>query len=327
MSDGGAARGARRLAHSDDQQRLLVKVARMYHERGLRQQEIATTLSISQPRVSRLLKRAVETGVVRTIVTVPIGVHADLEEQLEQQLGLAEVVLADFDDADPERAVATAAATYLETTLVGGERVGISSWSASLLAAVDAMRPAAGSVVDSVVQLVGGVGDPRVQVDANRLITRFARVTGATPVFLPAPGLLGSGGTRASLMSDSSIAQVTQRWSSLSTALVGIGTLEPSPMLRRSGNGIGSDEEDTLRAAGAVGDVCLRFFDAQGRLVASDLDDRVIGISPEAMRRIPRRVAVAGGERKLSAIRAAALGRWVNVLITDAGTARLLLAG
>lgn len=54
-----------------DHVRLLVKVARMYHERGVRQPEIAAQLSMSQPRVSRLLKEAVERGVVRTVVVSP----------------------------------------------------------------------------------------------------------------------------------------------------------------------------------------------------------------------------------------------------------------
>ena len=50
-----------------------------------------------------------------------------------------------------------------------------------------------------------------------------------------------------------------------------------------------------------------------------------VGIPPEDLRRIPRRLGVAGGEQKFSAIRAALLGGWVNVLITDLGMARRLL--
>ena len=71
----------------DGQVRLLTKVARMYHERGVRQADIATALNISQAKVSRLLKRAESVGIVRTIVTVAPGVHAELEEQLEEKYG------------------------------------------------------------------------------------------------------------------------------------------------------------------------------------------------------------------------------------------------
>ena len=44
------------LLNSEDT-RLMTRVARMYHEQGVRQPEIAERLNISQPRVSRLLKK------------------------------------------------------------------------------------------------------------------------------------------------------------------------------------------------------------------------------------------------------------------------------
>ena len=72
----------------DGQVRLMTKLAHMYHEQGIRQTEIASTLHISQAKVSRLLKRAAETGIVRTIVAVTQGVHTDLEHALEQRFGL-----------------------------------------------------------------------------------------------------------------------------------------------------------------------------------------------------------------------------------------------
>src|SRR5699024_11356353 len=78
-------------------------------------------------------------------------------------------------------------------------------------------------------------------------------------------------------------------------------------------------------SAGAVGDVCLQFFGADGELVPSDLHERVLGISAETLRAIPRKIGVAGGPRKFEAIRAAALGGWIDVLITDSYTARRLV--
>jgi DNA-binding transcriptional regulator LsrR (DeoR family) len=71
--------------------------------------------------------------------------------------------------------------------------------------------------------------------------------------------------------------------------------------------------------------VCQRFFDAAGKLVPSDLDGRVVGIDADTLRRIPRRIGIAGGQSKHSAIQAAVLGGWINVLLTDTGTASALL--
>jgi DNA-binding transcriptional regulator LsrR (DeoR family) len=59
--------------------------------------------------------------------------------------------------------------------------------------------------------------------------------------------------------------------------------------------------------------------------VLSDLDDRVVGIDPDTLRVIPRRIGIAGGESKHIAIHAAVMGGWVNVLVTDTGTAAELL--
>ncbi len=136
---------ARYAAPLDGQLRLMTKVARMYHERGARQADIALTLNISQAKVSRLLKRAASLGIVRTTVTVAPGVYADVEERLEARFGLAEAVVVDVDpDADEAETLAAlgaGAAAYLDATLSGSDRIGVSSWSQTLLAMVDRMRP------------------------------------------------------------------------------------------------------------------------------------------------------------------------------------------
>ena len=297
----------------------------MYHERGMRQPQIAADLNISQPRVSRLLKQASDIGVVRTVVVLPPGTHSDLEQRVQERYALKDVVVVDTDGAGDEVLAALGAATadYLETSLTGGHTIGISSWSETLVCAVDLMHGKS-TRATRVVQVVGGLGDPAVQMQATRLTARLADLTGATPVFLSAPGLVGSPATRRALIADPSVGDVTALWSSIDVALVGIGCLEPSPLLRRSGNALGSSEQRELLSLGAVGDVCLRYFDARGDPIRSDFDQRLIGITRGELLRVPRRVGIAGGRRKYAAIHAAVLGRWVNVLITDLYTAQRL---
>jgi DNA-binding transcriptional regulator LsrR (DeoR family) len=324
-----ASPGGMTRAPTDGQLRLITKVARMYHERGVRQTDIAEALHISQARVSRLLKRATELGIVRTVVAAAPGVHTELEEALEGRYGLAEAVVVDVEGSDEDviAALGSVGATYLETTLTGRERIGISSWSQTLLAAVDRMRPFRLPGAESVVQLMGGVGNSSVQTQGNRLLTEFARLVGATATFVPAPALVGNRTMRESLLNDAAMESIANDWAHLTMVLAGIGSLPPSPLLRASGNAADLADQDRLHAAGAVGDVCLRFFDAAGTLVPSDLDDRVVGIDADTLRRIPRRIGIAGGESKHKAIHAAVSGGWVNVLITDTGTAAALLQG
>src|SRR3954447_19721686 len=65
------SRRPRPVARSDEHLRLMTKVARLYHERGVNQPEIARRLHVSQARVSRLLKRPEAGGIVRPTVVVP----------------------------------------------------------------------------------------------------------------------------------------------------------------------------------------------------------------------------------------------------------------
>ncbi|TDO52445.1 DNA-binding transcriptional regulator LsrR (DeoR family) [Kribbella sp. VKM Ac-2527] len=315
---------------SADHLRLLTKVAKLYHEQGVRQPQIAAQLHISQPRVSRLLKQAVVAGIVRTVVIPPSGVHTELEDAIEQRYGLREVIVVDAsgeDDAHIIPALGAAAAVYLETTLTGGDRIGISSWSSTLLATVESMTPRQTRVAEEVVQILGGVGNPEAQARAARLVGRLADLTGAAPVQLPVPGLVGSPSAKRTLMKDGVVSEVMEAWSRLTLLLVGIGSLEPSPLLKQSGNAMSAEDQKLLRDQGAVGDICLRFFDENGKPVRSELDQRVLGLSAARLRDDDlRSVGVAGGMRKYAAIRAGLLGGWVDVLITDRTVAERLAA-
>ncbi len=315
------------LAASSVHVRLLGRVARMYHERDMTQQQIAEQLGLSQARVSRLLKEAGDRGIVRSIVVLPDGVNAELEDALEERFGLADVVVVDTaGSSDPARALGAVAAGYLDVSLVGADVIGVSSWSGSLVAAVELMRPKLQPQAQVVVQMFGGVGDPDVQVQATRLTGRLADVLQAKPLYMPSPAIVGNPSTCTALLSDPSVAPVVDAWRDMSVSLVGIGSVEPSPLLQRSGNALSLEESEELVAAGAVGDVCLRYFDASGAPVASPVDDRLMGMSADQIRAVPRRIAVAGGVAKVRAIRAALLGGWVSVLVTDSDVAEALLA-
>ena len=309
-----------------DELRLLTKVARLYHEKGVRQPQIAETLKLSQARVSRMLKQAESLGIVTTVITMPPGVHGDLEDQLQAHYGLRDVVVVDAEPAEVRAALGAATAAYLGITLTRGHVVGITSWSESVLAAVERMPSGTQPTVDRVVQLLGGLGVPSGPVHANRLIMEFAAACGATPILMPAPGLVSDASVKRALAGERAIATVMDDWNTITDALVGIGGIEPTALLASSGNGVTDDERATLRDQGAVGDICFRYYDADGRPLHSALDDRVMGISPEQFMRIPRRIGVCGGDEKFDAARGALRGGWLTVLVTDRELAERLVA-
>lgn len=311
---------------SPEHLRLVAKLAWLYHHDGLNQPEIAHRLHISQARVSRLLKQAEQAGIVRTIVTIPRGVHVEIERKLESQTGLLEVVVAEASkDADVIRVLGAAAGNYLEATLISDERVGISSWSATLLATVEAMTVKSKPAASKLVQLLGGVGAPQAQVMATQMASRFAGVLGAELVLFQAPGVVASQESRKVLLGDPALAEAASQWDYLTTAVVGIGSIDPSSLLVTSGNSLAAAGLEKLKSLGAVGDVCLHYFDQTGKLVPKSNGEVVLGISPEQLMKIPRRIGIAGGAQKVPAIRGAIAGGWINVLVTDDQTAYALL--
>lgn len=305
----------------------MAKVARMYYQHGLTQVEIMRRLSIHQSKVSRLLKRAEKEGIVRVILSVPSGTHPELEEALQSAYGLQDAVVVDSVDDEDQivRDLGAAAAFTMENTLKEGDVVGISCWSAALLAMVDAMRPIQLGGGTRVVQILGGVGSPGAPVHATNVTRRLANLLSAEATLLPAPGVVGSPEAKRVLMRDQFVQEAMAWFRSVSVALVGIGAVEPSKMLAASGNVFSNQELKLLSNKGAVGDICLRFFDAAGQPVVTPLNDRVISMELSELRKVPRVIGVAGGRRKTGAIRGALAGKLINVLITDRATAERLL--
>jgi len=307
----------------------MAKIARLYYERDKTQTEIAARLDLSQASVSRLLKRARDVGIVRTLVAIHEKTHPDLEEALQDRYRLKQAIVADVthnQDDDILRSIGAAAAFYLETTLHPNEVVGISSWSFSLLMMVENMRPVHHVPGTVVLQILGGIGNPTAETHANHLTTRLARLIDGEPRFLPASGIVGSARSKEVLLEDAYVRSAVEMFSRVTLALVGVGSVSPSQLLASSGNAFSEAELAALERAGAVGDICVHFFDCNGEPVRHPLQERVIGMSLEQIRAVPRSVAVAGGQRKVVALRGCLRGGLVNVLVTDCFTARAILA-
>jgi DNA-binding transcriptional regulator LsrR (DeoR family) len=309
--------------------RLIARVAQMYHIEHKRQAEIAEHLHLSQATVSRMLKKAEAEGIVRTSVISPAGTYAELESALRERFALPEAIVVecseDRDGAVMAR-IGEAGAHLLEVTLDEGEIIGVSSWSQTIFRMVENIHPQKSAQAKYVVQTLGGMGDPSVQTHATQLTTRLARLTGAEPKLLPVPGLTTSREAKLLMLADPFVRETMDLFGSISLAIVGIGAVEPSELLARSGNIFSTRELADLAEAGAVGDISLRFFDKTGKPVKTPLDERVIGLPLEDLSMVDRVIALAGGQKKTEAIAGALLTGVIDTLITDRFTAERLLA-
>jgi DNA-binding transcriptional regulator LsrR (DeoR family) len=252
---------------------------------------------------------------------------SDLETSLEKTYGLDEAIVVEAHAEDSHENVihglGVAAAGYLERSVGATTTLGI-SWGSTLHSMVAALH---GKHLPKtkVVQIIGGLGQPEAEVHATDLCHRLARSLGSQLTLLPVPGIVATQDARNVLLSDPYVQQATEMFNHLDLAFVGIGAPVAESVLIRDGSILSCTELDCLLQSGAVGDIALRFFDAQGQPIQSEIDRRVIGITFEQLKLIRRVVGIAGGPEKLQAIRGALRGKLINVLITDSKNAEKLL--
>ncbi len=307
--------------------RLLSKVSSLYYNQDYNQQQIAERLHLSRPKVSRLLKQARKQGIVQISVVNPNGNFVELENALEEKFDLKEVLLVESDDQmSPDvikRQIGSTSAEYLHRTINEGDRIGV-TWGTTLQAMIDAMQPK--SIKDShVIQTLGGVGPPEAKAHAADISRRLSQLIDGRLTLLPAPGIVGSIQAKEVLTDDRQVKNALNLFPDIDTLYVGIGALETNPVLSEEQRELSEEAYQEVMDSEAVGDVALRFFDTTGKELDIELNNLIIGISPEQIRKTDTVVGMAGGAQKVEAIRGALNGRFIDVLITDNQTAESLL--
>ncbi len=314
------------MAMTSDKKRLLYKLARAYYEDNLTQQQIGKRFGLSRIKVSRLLQQARDERIVQIAIIPPQDSNAELERALEAKYGLDEAVIitpSGYDTPTIVQELGPAAADCLSRSLQGQEVLSI-SWGTTVLSVVDALPPQTWPQM-KVVQMLGGLGRPESETYGGDLVHRMAQAFGAKPRMIPAPGIVDTKMVRDALLANPQIAHTLEMAAKANVALVGIGRPISGSVVLNSGI-LTEEELGQLHALGSVGDIALRFFDANGQSIYHEICDRIIGLDLDQIKQIPRVIGAAGGEEKYEVIRAALRGQLIDVLVTDdrIGT-RLLL--
>jgi DNA-binding transcriptional regulator LsrR (DeoR family) len=315
--------GAGHDTELDDSIALVEQVARLFYERQLTKVEIAARLGVSRFRVARLLDRALADGVVRIEFRGAPGQDRVLGAAVAEQFGIRRCVVSASDDA---AAMARLGAEIVDGLLEPGDAIGI-AWGSTLARVVRAM-PARDDASIDVVQLAGSSASLEAATDPGDLTRVLAERLGATHYRIHAPAFVDSPDLRTALLRLPEVAATVERFERLAIALVGIGAFAadgaPRSSLIRSG-ALSATESRRLARLGAVGDLIVHPFTADGTFVGEELAGRAIAIGIDQLRAVPTVLAVAGGAAKVPAIRGALATGVVHVLVTTGATARGLV--
>jgi len=301
----------------------ILKVARMRYDQRLSPAEIAQSLGISESTVSRVLRAAMDLGYVEVQVTASGWRDTELEHRLIQRFGLAAaVVVQNRETGSPFGLLPRALANAIEDRLATGTIIGVSDGE-TVAAIAAAVRRGRSSDVD-VVSMIGGLGAAQVHTYSTEIGRVFAANVCGRAWQLPAPAVVEDVEAARSLLGMGLVRSVFEKMNRASIAVVGVGAMTPQAAVFSHGM-IDPVEIEAIKAKGAVGSICARFYDENGSPIRSAFDDRTIAIALDDLAKIELRFGAALGSTKREAIKAALRGGLINALATDAATAQALL--
>jgi deoxyribonucleoside regulator len=305
--------------------KILTKISILYYRDGLTHKQIADRLGLSRQKVGRFIERSKQEGVVNIQIKSPLLFATELETCLEREFNLKEALVvspaAEGEDAIKE-ALGMAGAEFLERHISSGDTLGI-SWGSTVLEVGRQIKSMKRKNI-TIVQLNGSMDVGKYSTRAEYIVALVAEAFGAKMVTFSAPMLVDRPEILDSMLSDSRIATALNIAREANIAIFGVGDVSESSSPYR----VGYYDKKLLESAqqdGAVGEICGRFFDGNGRPCSPELAMRTLAVELDNLKQKTLSIGIAGSLIKIEAIFGMLRGQYCNVLITDEETAKALL--
>jgi DNA-binding transcriptional regulator LsrR (DeoR family) len=296
----------------------------LYYVAGNTQDQIALKLGVSRQSAQRLVSLARSEGLVRVQIDHPIAHCLELAEQMKHRYALRFCDICPTDPGAPDSLAGLAenASMELERWMRREEPIIVAVGTGRTLKAAVDMLPRMDCSRHRVVSLTGSITPEGTAAYYNVVFTLSDRL--AVRSFpMPLPVFVSSPEERIMLHAQAIIRPTLDLSGQADVTFIGIGALDDDAPLYVDGF-LSKAELRDLQKAGAAGEIVGWSYDAEGRLISGQTNERVAS-APIPARDKALVIALAKGERKLAAIAGALRGGLINGLITDEATAEALL--
>nr|WP_037077416.1 sugar-binding transcriptional regulator [Neorhizobium vignae] len=302
-----------------------LRAAWLYYNQGLTQKDVAERLGLSRSTVIRLLDEAMKRSEVQIWISEGIDTCVELAIRLEKAYGLDEAVVVPAPRDNSATALASsvglALGQFLSEVVQDDMTIGV-GWGRTMTASLGSFRPPRRDNC-KVVSLLGGIVAVH-QTNPIDYTWRFAGQLGAECYMFLAPLLVDSVKTKRALIEQCGLDTIYDLAENLDLAVVSCGDIGPHSTSLSEGF-ISKAELDRLIAAGCVCDTMFNFLDEQGRSVDHKLNERVMSVDLDTLKKARHIVLSSGGAHRAVAIRATIRRIGCHTLITDETAARELL--
>lgn len=307
-----------------EEMHLLLRIANLYYENNLTQDQIGKKLGYSRVSIHRFLDRAVKLGLVQFMIHDPGDNYINLENQLIIKFNLRDVVVVPdpYEKVSLYTQLGRGAATWLEKKIQPGIRIGL-GLSRTISHIPQEFHPRTKTEC-FFTEVVGSASDHSEGVAKYNVTANLAEIAGGVPEIFYSPNYVSDENLYDMLMRESTIINSIKRAKKCDIVLQSIGTVDENAILFTEGH-ISENELNRLKDKKVIGDILGHYFNSNGEIVPTFMDHRVIGIDPEELKKIDWSVVIAGGEDKKDPIRAILKNSFFNVLITNHSVAEFLL--
>lgn len=301
------------------EEELVARIAWFYYHDGMTQGDISEKLGLTRLKVSRLLEKGHQSGIIRVQINSRYEGCLEYENALRGRFALRNIrVLPGLPEANICARLGIGAANMLMESLQPQQILAAGFGEA----AMSTLKRLSGFISAQQIRLVtlsGGVGP---------YMTGIGQLDAACSVnIIPAPLRASSAEIARTLKNENSVRDVMLAAQAADVAVVGIGAIsqKDEATIMRSGY-VTAGEQLMIGRKGAVGDILGYFFDANGEIITDmKIHHELIGLTLPALSTIPLVIGVAGGEKKAEAIVAAMKGGYINALVTDQDTAVVMM--
>lgn len=299
-----------------------IRIAKLHYEMHYSQIEIAAKEGISKSSVSRILKSAMDMGIIEVRIRDSGYMDSELEDALLARFPLLKraVIVPDM-VGDPQilmQDVCAALADDLPRYIKNNSVFGV-TWGHGLAVLANQLPKIKRKGV-SVIQLTGGFSRAIFESGALDVLKKFVDCVGGAGYQIPAPAMVDQPFIVEALKQDSQIHEILEMAKVCQTAVFSVGNLERPSIVYEMGL-IGDAEYRDFSKRGAVGDCCSHFIKANGELFDEAIDARVVGVSLETIKKIPNKLVLSVGKAKAEITAATMRGGLVDSLYIDAPTA------
>lgn len=304
----------------DEELALAYEVAKVYYLEDASKVAVAERFGLTRFQVARLITLARDSGMVHIEVRAPGGIDREASAMLQDALGVPEaIVVGALGEMSPLDSIGLTLAQVVASRVAPGDVVGL-TWSRATISMTNQLMHLEPC---SLVQL-GGHSSAAGLPGTVEIVRRAAQISGGTAYPIYAPLVVQDAHTASSLKNEQPIRAALEQFAHLTLAVVSIGAWLPS------GSTIYDAVDDEVRQratdAGVVGEIGGRLYDRHGQPIPQLIDDRVVGISLDELRRVPDLVVSSFGAYRAEATIAAARAGLVKTLVADRALADAIAA-